>query len=70
VDAKEFAYEYLLIMTRFTVPNEEVTKDGHKKEDRLYYHWEDQVFEKHAVSSFHFLSTFKEVDDDGTKTYI
>lgn len=69
-DPKEFDYEYLLVLSKFTVPNELVSKGQHKREDRLYYHWEDQVFEKHADICIDFLSTFKEVNDDGMKKYI
>lgn len=69
-DPKEFDYDYLLALSKFTVPNELVNKGQHKKEDRRYYHWEDQVFEKHSEICFHYLSTFKEVADDGSKSFI
>lgn len=69
-DPKEFDYDYLLVLCKFTVPNGLVSKGEHKEEDRLYYHWEDQVFAKHADICWHYLSTFKEVNDDGSKSYI
>ena len=69
-DPKEFEYEYLLVLSKFTVPNELVAKGQHKKEDRLYYHWEDQVFEKHSELVFNFLTTFKEMKEDGSSTFI
>ena len=70
-EPKEFDYDYLLIMTKFTVPNEQVQQQGaHKPENRLFYHWEDQVLEKAADHSFHYLSTFKEVAEDGTSSFV
>lgn len=70
----EFDYDYLLVLTKFTIPNEIV--DSIKKgkqaavEHRLYYRWEDQVFEPHAAISFNFLSTFKEVSKEGKKSWV
>jgi len=70
-DPKEFDYDYLLVLTKFTVPNESVVKDqAPKRDDRLYYRWEDDVFEAKASVSFFYQRTFKEVGDDGTKSYI
>ena len=57
-DEAEFDYDYLLVLTKFTVPNEII--DGIKTgkqaaaEHRLYYRWEDQVFEPQSVLSFNF----------------
>jgi len=44
-------------------------KDFSRK-DRLYYRWEDDVFEREAVVSFWFQSTFKEVNEDGVKSFV
>jgi hypothetical protein len=57
-DPKEFNYDYLLVISKFTVPNEIVSKaldSGSfipKRSDRLYYRWEDDIFE--ACSDFSF----------------
>lgn len=44
-DPKEFDYDYLLVLTKFTVPNDVVDtiKKGKSAavEHRLYYRWED-----------------------------
>ena len=70
-DPKEFDYDYLLVLTKFTIPNENVVKDqAPKRDDRLYYRWEDDVFEAKSSVSFFYQSTFKEVADDGSKSYI
>ena len=58
------------MLTKFTVPNDLVSQGAHKAEDRLYYHWEDQIFEQNAEFSFNYMSTFKEVADDGKKNFI
>ena len=77
-DPKEFKYDYLLVVTKFTLPNEVVFDKKLKgtafyipeASERLYYRWEDDVFERKAEVSFCFQSTSKEVADDGTKSYI
>ena len=76
-DPKEFKYDYLLVLSKFTLPNEvanQKTKGSTfyvpDSSERLYYRWEDDVLEKQAEVSFCFQSTFKEVADDGTKSWI
>ena len=51
------------------MPNAAIATNPERKE-RLYYRWEDGVFERDAEVSFCFQTTFKEVADDGTKSYI
>ena len=48
---KEFKYEYLLVLSKFAVPNEKV-KPSLDRKDRLYYKWEDDIFERQSVLSF------------------
>jgi hypothetical protein len=75
-DPKEFNYDYLLVLSKFTIPNELVGKSLDsssfipKRQDRLYYRWEDDIFESAADHSFCYQGTFKEVDDEGNKSYI
>ena len=74
-DPKEFNYDYLLVLSKFTIPNELVEnnieyKQNPKRQDRLYYRWEDDIFEAAAECSFCYQGTFKEVDDEGNKSYI
>ena len=63
-------------MSKFTVPNELVAaaKDQKsfvpKRQDRLYYRWEDDILESVAEVSFCFQSTFKEIDEEGNKSFI
>ena len=46
-------------------------KDGNiPREDRLYYRWEDEVFTKNAQFEFEYQTTFKDINDAGTKSYI
>jgi hypothetical protein len=67
-DAREFNYDFLLVISKFSIPNAEVK--GYTRKNRLYYRWEDAVFERDAEITFEYLSQFKEVGDDGTKSYI
>jgi hypothetical protein len=76
-DPKEFNYDYLLVLSKFSVPNEIAQKKTAgssyyipSADERLYYRWEDDVFDKKAEVSFCFQSTFKEVAEDGTKSWI
>jgi hypothetical protein len=70
----EFKYDYLLVLTKFTIPNEivDTIKKGKQAavEHRLYYRWEDQVFEPQATLSFNFQSTFKHVNKEGQKSWV
>ena len=68
-EPREFIYDYLLIISKFSVPNASIATNPDRKE-RLYYRWEDDVFERDAEVSFCYQTTFKEVGDDGTKSYI
>jgi hypothetical protein len=36
-------------------------------QDRLFYHWEDEVLSRAAEVQFSFLTTFREVDSEGKK---
>ena len=67
-DPKEFNYDYLLVISKFTVPN--TVADQTQKEDRIFYRWEDDIFQKNAIVDFSYLSTFKEVNDDNEKNWI
>lgn len=62
-EPKEFDYDYLLVLTKYTVPNELIStiKPGKepKRDDRIFYRWEDSVFEPRAVASFSYMTTFK-----------
>ena len=77
-DPKEFNYDYLLVLSKFTIPNELLSPYKAldpstfipKRQDRLYYRWEDDIFESVADHSFCYQGTFKEVDDEGNKSYI
>ena len=50
---KEFNYDYLLVITKFSVANEDVQKSIDRKH-RLYFRWEDDVFERDSTISFHY----------------
>lgn len=86
-DPKEFSYQYLCVLSRFT---RSVSKDVKKSimkahetskgdlavfkrqkldesAERIYYKWEDAVFEPEAAFSFEYLNTFTDVDEDGKK---
>ena len=65
---KEFKYDYILVLSKFSVDNNSVKTMARK--DRLYYRWEDDIFEREAVVSFQFQSTFKEVNDEGEKSFV
>ena len=71
-DPKEFNYSHLLILSKFTTPKGSVDKAATDKTeasvtDRAFYKWEDQVLWPESEISFTFLSTFRYIDDDGTK---
>lgn len=66
---REFNYDYLLVLSKFSVPNACIAANPDRKE-RLHYRWEDDVFERDAEVSFCYQSTFKEMAEDGTKSYI
>jgi hypothetical protein len=59
-DKKEFDYDYLLVMNKFTVDNELVSKAKNQqtfvptRDSRLYYRWEDDILESAAKISFCF----------------
>jgi hypothetical protein len=61
-DPKEFDYQYVLVITRYTVP----TKRAQDNE-KYFYHCEDKFLWAKAEHSFSFLTTFRYVDDDGNK---
>lgn len=67
-DPKEFKYDYLLFISKFAVENDKVST--FTRNDRLYFRWEDDVFEKQAVHSFWFQSSFKEVKEDGSRSFV
>lgn len=52
-DPSEFKYDHLLVISKFTVSNENLNPT---RDDRLYYRWEDDVFESKALVSFSFQS--------------
>ena len=52
-EPREFIYDYLLIISKFSVPNAASATNPERK-DRLYYRWEDDVFERDAEISFSF----------------
>ena len=74
-DPKEFNYDYLLILSRYTVPvkqKESVKGPGTAADDiegteKLYYKWEDTVLLPQADVSFQFKAEFRFIDDDGKK---
>ena len=67
-DPKEFNYDYILVQSKFTVDNQSA-KNKPKRDEWIYYRWEDSVFEPKAEISFNFQSSFKDVADDGKKSY-
>ena len=67
-DPKEFKYDYILFISKFAVENEKVK--NFTRNDRLYFRWEDDVFEKQAAHSFWFQSSFKEVKEDGSRSFV
>ena len=73
-EPKEFDYDYLLVLTKYTVPNELMVsiKPGKepKRDDRIFYRWEDSVFEPRALISFSYQTTFKQSEKDGTHSWI
>jgi hypothetical protein len=85
-DPAEFNYQYLLVISRFTVPIDKPTKmqiqkDGMASEaamsikrqrldtsaEKRFYKWEDSVLWPASTVSFSYLTTFREVDDEGNK---
>ena len=68
-DVKEFNYDYLLVQSKFTVDNQ-TAKTKPKRDEWIYYRWEDSLFEPKAEISFNFQSSFKNVADDGKKSYV
>ncbi|CDW91073.1 UNKNOWN [Stylonychia lemnae] len=73
-DPREFDYQYLLCITRYTIENEK--RDGLKKQKteggntKLYYKAEDELFSRHAEVSFSFKTIFRETMQDGQKKNI
>ena len=69
-DPKEFDYDYLLVISKFAVPSEKVKGGKASRKERLYFKWEDDPFEKEATVSFEFLTSYKETDDKGVRSFI
>ena len=65
-DPKEFDYQYLLVLSRYTVPVTE-KEQAVVKQEKLYYKWEDQVFLPVSDVSYSFKATFFEVDEEGNR---
>ena len=64
-DPKEFNYNYLLVLSRFTVP---VTGGGdNETKEKLFYKWEDALLWKVADVSFTFKASFSYLDAEGNK---
>ena len=69
-DPREFDYEYLLVISRFTRENKKKGKGKQESAgERLYYKYEDEVMSKGAEVCFEFKTRFKEVLEDGTKQF-
>lgn len=66
-DPKEFDYDYLLVLSKYATKNQQ-TEDA-EGQQRMYYKWEDEVFEKESEMSFTYLTTFADTDDNGKKVY-
>ena len=65
-DPKEFDYDFLVVLSRYTVPVEGQGEDAAQSE-KLFYKWEDSVLWPAADVSFTFKATFRTVDDEGNK---
>ena len=61
-DIQEFNYDYLLVLSRFTVP---VKSRG--MDDKLFYKWEDNILWPASEVSFTFKGTFRYLDAEGNK---
>jgi hypothetical protein len=74
-DPKEFSYSYLLVISKYTVPTskptkaneDEVVKRQKLSREKMYYHLEDKFLLPEADLSFEYLSTFREVNEEGQK---
>ena len=51
-DPKEFTYEYLLVLSRYTIPVD--------KEEKLFYKWEDSLLWPASEISFKMYNSFME----------
>jgi hypothetical protein len=58
-----------LVISKFAVSTENVQPKIDRKH-RLYFRWEDEVFEKEALLSFEYQTSFKETAEDGVKSWI
>lgn len=85
-DPKEFDYQYLLVISRYSIENARSKKiqaaaaQANKRmrlttpsttgEEKLYYKAEDELFLRHAEVSFSFKTIYRETMEDGTKKVI
>ena len=69
-DIREFDYQYLLVISKYTIPTGKQSQKRQKQtpeDNRMYYHIEDKIFWPEAEASFTFMTTFRYVDDAGKK---
>eukprot|EP00347_Sterkiella_histriomuscorum_P017446 403349340 len=74
-DPREFDYEYLLAITRYTVDNMDLKKNKNQTQQeqpktgntKMFYKPEDELFSRHAEVQFSYKTTFRETMQDGTK---
>lgn len=72
-DPREFDYQYLLVISKYTVENKKkgATENKQQKiEEKLYYRAEDELFLRSAEMQFSFKTVFRETMQDGTKMNI
>ena len=65
-DPKEFNYSYLLVLSKYTLPQ---SFRPSTDKDKAFYKWEDQVLWPASELSFTYPSTFRYIDDEGNKHY-
>ena len=61
-EPKEFNYDYLLVLSKFTIPVK-----SEEKAEKLFYKWEDNVLWPIADVSFTFKATHRYLDTEGNK---
>jgi len=72
-DPREFDYQYLLVISRYTIENSRRVAGEQKRqktEEKLYYKAEDELFLRSAELSFSYKTIFRETMEDGTKKTI
>ena len=67
---KEFDYDYLLVLSRYTIPVKQSDGDPAATSEKLYYKWEDTVLWPASDISFTFKATFRQLDAEGNKVSV